>query len=136
MKIELNSIIVDEIASVNKLLEALENQHSCLIKSDAITLESCVKEIEECNRGIAALEMKRRQLTNGRAMSEIIEEIGDRELEDNFRSIKRLLEETKLQKDTNDLLIKQGLGYTNRILAILNPSRAPKTYNSYGKVSK
>ncbi len=69
-------------------------------------------------------------------MSEIVDEIGDRELEDNYRSIKRLLEETRIQKDTNDLLIKHALGVTNKILTILNPSRAPKTYNSNGKIYK
>jgi flagellar biosynthesis/type III secretory pathway chaperone len=136
LKIELNNIIVNEIAAINKLLEALEKQHSCLVKSDAITLESCVKEIEECNRAIAAAEVKRRELTQGRAMGEIVDEVGDRELEDNYRNIRRLLEETRIQKDTNDMLIKQGLGFTNKILTILNPSRAPKTYNSNGKIYK
>jgi flagellar biosynthesis/type III secretory pathway chaperone len=131
---ELNDIIGNEIDAINKLLLALEKQHSCLVKSDAITLEGCVKEIEECNRAIAAIEVKRRELTKGRAMSEIVDEIGDRELEDNYRSIRRLLEETKVQKEANDLLIKQGLGFTNKVLGILNPSRTPKTYNSYGKV--
>jgi flagellar biosynthesis/type III secretory pathway chaperone len=136
LKIELNNIIVNEIAAISKLLEALEKQHSCLVKSDAITLESCVKEIEECNRAIAAAEVKRRELTKGRAMGEIVDEIGNRELEDNYRSIRRLLEETRIQKDTNDLLIKQGLSFTNKILSIINPSRTSKTYNSYGKVSR
>jgi flagellar biosynthesis/type III secretory pathway chaperone len=136
LKIELNNIIVDEIVAISKLLEALEKQHSCLVKSDAITLENCVKEIEECNRAIAAVEVKRRELTKGRAMGEIVDEIGDRELEDNYRNIRRLLEETRIQKDTNDLLIKQGLSFTNKVLSIINPSRTSKTYNSYGKVSR
>lgn len=134
MKKELNNIIVNEIEAVNKLLAALEKQYSCLVKSEAVVLENCALEIEECNRNIAAFEMKRREITKGRAMSEIVNEIDDNELEDNYRKIRGLLEEVKLQKDTNELLIKQGLGYTNRILNILNPSRTPKTYNANGKV--
>lgn len=136
MRKELNDIVVNEIDAVQMLLKALEKQYSCLVKSDAIVLESCVKEIEECNKNIAAWEMKRRGFTQGRAMSELINEIGDSELEDNYRKIRILLEEVQLQKDTNELLIKQGLGYTSRLLSILNPSRAPKTYNANGKIYK
>lgn len=136
MKKELNSIIVNEIEAIENLLEALEKQHKCLVKSDAVTLENCVTEIENCNRSIAAYEVKRRELTKDRAVSEVIKELNDSELEDNYRKIKRLLEETRIQKDTNDILIKQGLGFTNKVLNILSPSRTPKTYNGYGKVSR
>lgn len=136
MKQELNHIVAMELISVENLLKALEKQHSCLIKSNPIELENCVAEIENCNRAIANWEVKRREVTQGRPMSEIIDEIKDNELEQNYRKIKRMLEETIIQKDTNDLLIKQGLGFTNRILNILNPTRTPKTYNSYGKIHR
>jgi flagellar biosynthesis/type III secretory pathway chaperone len=134
LKEELNNIIQEETKAVNELLRALEQQHESLIKSDAVSLESCVSQIEKCNRNIAGWEVKRRELTKGMPMREIVVEIGDKILEDNYRKIRMLLEEAKVQKDTNELLIKQGLGFTNRILNILNPSRAPKTYNSYGKI--
>lgn len=136
MREELNNIILAEIEAVTELIKALETQHDCLVKSDAVTLESCVHEIEKCNRNLADKEVRRRELTKGRPMSEIIDEIGDSVLEENYRKIRRLLEEVKVQKDTNELLIKQGLNFTNRILNILNPSRTPKTYNSYGRVVK
>lgn len=136
MKKELNEIIVNEIDAVENLLKALEKQHNCLVKSDAITIENCTAEIDKCNKDIAAWEMKRRELTQGRAMSEIINNIDDNELYENYRKIKKLLEEVKVQKDTNELLIKQGLSFTNRVINILNPSRTAKTYNSYGKVSR
>ena len=58
------------------------------------------------------------------------------ELENNYYKIKNLLQEVVLQKDTNELLIKQGLSFTNRILNVLNPVRETKTYNAYGKVKK
>jgi len=136
LKKELNEIIVNEIDAVENLLKALEIQHNCLVKSDAITIENCTAEIEKCNKDIAAWEMKRRELTQGRAMSEIINNIDDNEIHENYRKIKKLLEEVKVQKDTNELLIKQGLSFTNRVINILNPSRTAKTYNSYGKVSR
>lgn len=136
MKEELREIIKLEIDAIQKLLESLEAQHSALLKSDAIVLENCINEIEDCNRGLAAAEVKRRELTNGRPMSEVINELNDNGIDDDYRRIKGLLEEVKLQKDTNDLLIKQGLSFTNRLLSIFNPSRAQKTYNSFGKFSR
>lgn len=136
MNKQLDIILENEFQVMTGLLKALEKQHSCLIKSDAVTLENCVYEIEELNRKIAEWEVKRREITNGNSMSEVIKQAKDESLEINYRKLLRLLEEIKLQKDTNELLIKQGLSFTNRILNIINPSRSPKTYNSYGKILK
>lgn len=136
MKEELNIILENELHAMEGLLKSLEKQHSFLLESDAVTLENCVTEIEDYNRKIAEWEVKRREITNYRPMSEVIDEVKVESIEKNYRSIKRLIEEIKLQKDTNELLIKQGLGFANRILNIINPSRTPKTYNSYGKVFK
>jgi len=136
LKEEINTILTNELQAIEGLLKALENQHSCLIESDAVTLLNCVKEIDGYNRKIAEWEVKRREITNGRPMREVIIEAKDVTLENNYRKLSRLIEETRVQKDTNELLIKQGLSFANRILNIMNPSRSPKTYNSYGKVYK
>jgi flagellar biosynthesis/type III secretory pathway chaperone len=136
LKEQLSIILENELHAMEGLLKALEKQHNFLINGDAVTLENCVSEIETINRNIAEWEVKRREITNGKPMSEVINEASDEALDRNYRNLKNLLEEVKLQKDTNELLIKQGLGFTNRILNILNPSRSPKTYNSYGKVYK
>jgi flagellar biosynthesis/type III secretory pathway chaperone len=134
MKDELNVILENEIKAIESLLEALEEQHEYLLKKDAVTLEACVKNIENRNREIADFEVKRRQLTKGESMGKIVDEIKDEKLEQNYRDIRKLLQITSIQKDTNELLIKQGLGFTSRILNILNPDRGSKTYNAYGKV--
>lgn len=136
MKEELIDIILMELIAIKELLVMLERQHKALLKSDAVTLESCVSKVEKSNRKLAEMEVKRREITKGRSMSEIVDEIGDSDLDKSYREMKKLLEEVRVQKDSNDLLIKQGLSFTNRILNILNPSRTPKTYNSYGKVSR
>jgi len=136
MKEKLNSIIIQEIDAIGTLLVALEEQHRCIIVNDIFGLEACVNKIKEANKNIAHMEVQRRQLTENRAMSEIIEEFKDVDLENNYYKIKNLLQEVQLQKDTNELLIKQGLSFTNRILNVLNPVREVKTYNAYGKVKK
>jgi flagellar biosynthesis/type III secretory pathway chaperone len=136
MKEKLNKIIAEEILAVNTLLLALEEQHRCIVVNDIFAMEACVEKIKEANKNIAFMEVERRKLIENRAMTEIIEEFRDAELENNYYKIKQLLQEVVLQKDTNELLIKQGLSFTNRILNVLNPVRGTTTYNAYGKVKK
>ncbi|MCB2288837.1 flagellar protein FlgN [Clostridium sp. CS001] len=136
MKDKLNSVIIQEIEAILILLLALEEQHKCIIVADIFGMEACVGKIKDANKNIASMEVERRKLTQSKGMTEIIEELRDDELESNYHKIKQLLQEVVLQKDTNELLIKQGLSFTNRILNVLNPVRETKTYNAYGKVKK
>jgi len=133
---ELNNIIVQETQAIRTLLLALEKQHRCILVNDIFGLDACVATIKEANKNIANMEVERRKLTSGRAMTDIIEELKDIDLENNYYKIKSLLQEVVLQKDTNELLIKQGLSFTNKILNVLNPVREVATYNAYGKVKK
>lgn len=135
MKEKLNLIILEEINIILKLLSLLEKQHSFIVKNDIFGLEDIVTKIEACSKEIARAEVKRRGITSERPIKEIIYEINDKELLENFRKMRRLLEETKLQKDTNEMLIRQGLGFAARMLGILSPDRTRKTYNNYGKIA-
>lgn len=132
----LNEIILKESEALRKLLTLLEEQHSMILKNDIFGLEAIVERIQSCNREIAKEEVERRKLVGEDGMSKTINSIGDEELDRNFRSIKKLLAEVELQKDTNELLIRQGLGFTTRMLSILNPDKTVKTYNSYGKMGR
>ena len=136
MKEKLNNVIIQEIEAIGTLLVELEEQHRCIVVNDIFGLEACVNKIKAANKSIAHMEVERRSLVGNRAMREIIEEFNDTEFEDNYYKIKNLLQEVVLQKDTNELLIKQGLSFTNRILNVLNPVREIRTYNAYGKVKK
>lgn len=132
----LNQIILKESKALKDLLALLEEQHSMILNNDIFGLEAIVEKIQNCNREIAKEEVERRKLVGSDGMSKTIDTLGDEELDRNFRSIKKLLAEVELQKDTNELLIRQGLGFTSRMLNILNPDRNVKTYNSYGKMGR
>ena len=131
---KLNKVMIEETEAVRNLLLELEEQHRCIIVNDIFGMEACVKKIKEANKNIAYMEVERRKLTENKSMIAIIEVAKDDELLNNFNKIKQLLQEVVLQKDTNELLLRQGLRFTNRILNVLNPSRETATYNSYGKV--
>jgi len=133
---KLNDVMIQETETIKILLLELENQHKNIVTNDIFGMEACVNKIKEANRNIAHMEVQRRKITENKAMGPIIEEAKDPELEKNFYVIKKLLQAVVLQKDTNELLIKQGLSFTNRMLNVLNPVRESKTYNGYGKVRK
>lgn len=132
----LNRIIIKEIEALSKLLSLLSEQHELLLKDDLLGLEDIVKRIELCNKEIAEAEVERRKIANGNSMNNIVTELNDEELSNNYRIIKRLIGSVNVQKETNDMILKIGLGFSSRMLNILNPSRSNKTYNSLGKLKR
>ena len=137
---QLQALMDSQTAQVKELLQLLEEQHSYIVKNDVFNMEAMVEKIQLCNQQIANSELKRREITKGllegKTFGFLIEELKDEELENSLRNIRKLLEEVRLQKDTNELLIKQGLSFTNRMLIMLNPDRQAKTYNGYGKIQR
>lgn len=139
-KKQLNQLMIIQIDTLSELLKLMEEQHSYIVKNDVFNMESMVEKIQNSNQKIANVELKRRELTKDmlkdKTFGKLIQQLNDKELENNFKNLRRLLEEIKLQKDTNELLIKQGLSFTNKMLMLLNPDRQAKTYNGYGKIGR
>lgn len=133
-------VMNNQSIALNKLLIMLEKQHEYIIKDDVFGMEAVVEDIQKSNQEVADLELKRRQFTNGlleeKTLGKFIYDLDNPELIEVFRKVRKKLEEIRLQKDTNDLLIKQGISLNNRILAFLNPDRQAKTYNGYGKMRR
>lgn len=136
MREQLRDILDQEYHKLDDLLKLLEEQHLGIMKNDFFGLDSVVEKIQLCNKEIAEEEVKRRKLVGDNSMRDLINDIGDEELDNKYREIMRLLEELKLQKETNEVLIKQGLAYSTKMLNYINPHRGLNTYNSYGKVKR
>lgn len=136
MLIELKEEVRREKKAVEKQLELLDKQHSLIMKNDAIALECVANEIKVINKEIAESEISKRKILNGKSLREFVFSSKDIELEELFRDMKIKVELLALQNETNKILIKQQLSYTNRMLMILNPDRQAKTYNSYGKLGR
>ncbi len=69
-------------------------------------------------------------------MSTILEEIKDEELASIHEKLLNLLQEASVQKESNDLLIKQSLSFTSSMLNMLKPKKESNTYNGYGKLRR
>ena len=127
-------IIQKETEALKGLLVILEKQYKSIINKETFELDAIVDEIKLANREVAKQEVERRKLLNGKKVQDIINESGNKELDRVYREIKMVLESIKHQNETNDLLIKQQLVFTNRMLNIITPKREKGTYNSYGRL--
>ncbi len=133
---ELKKVLLEEEQELRALLDLLDKQYKLTIKKEVFGLEAIVEEIKTKNKEVAESEVKRRKLLGNNSMKDFVLNSQDKELEEIYRRIQKLLNEIKLQKDTNELLIKQHLGFTNKILNLINPKRNVTTYNSYGNIKR
>ncbi|MDB1948372.1 flagellar export chaperone FlgN [Clostridium tertium] len=132
----LRDILYDEEKELKELLILLDKQYKLIIAKDIFGMESIVEDIKQKNKDIAEIEVTRRRLLGNQSIKEVILNSKDEELENEYRRIQNLLNEMILQKDTNDLLIKQQLSFTNKLLNLINPKRDIPTYNSYGSIKR
>ena len=119
----LRDILYDEEKELKELLILLDKQYKLIIAKDIFGMESIVEDIKQKNKDVAEIEVSRRRLLGNQSIKEVILNSKDEELENEYRRIQNLLNEMILQKDTNDLLIKQQLSFTNKLLNLINPKR-------------
>ena len=129
-------ILFNEEKVLKELLCVLEKQHKMIIKKDVFGMEGVVTEIQEKNKLVAEWEVERRKAIANKSIKEVILISKSIELDTAFRSIQKTLNAIKLQKETNEILIKQGISYTNKLLNIINPKREVNVYNSYGAIRR
>ena len=132
----LTEVIKNEREALINLLNLLDEQYKFIMNKDVLSLEDVVDKIRLSSKTIAEFEVERRSIAGDNKMQELINQYNDEDLDTEFRKIKVLLESVNLQKETNELLIKQQMSYNSQILRILNPSREIKTYNSYGNLRR
>lgn len=129
-------ILVLERKFLSNLLGLLEEQYSLIMSKNVFELEAIVDKIRLANKDVAEQEVRRRKIIGSSSMKEFVENSNNIELETNYREIKKIIEIIKMQKDTNELLIKQQISFNAQILNLINPRREIKTYNSYGSLSR
>lgn len=129
----LSEIMSAEYDVLKKLYTSLVDQNRYLIKREAFSLDKIVKVIESNSKSVAKCEIERRKITGNRSMREVIRESEDENLEKSYEEIVDILEKIQFQKDTNEALIKQWLGFTTQMLRAINPGRRPVTYNALGR---
>ncbi len=133
MEEKIKQSLKEEIIVLKELLSLLDDQHKFISFKKAFELDKIAVDIEEKCKELAQKEMARRNLVGERSMKEFITNSKDKELREVYKEANNILDEIKLQKDSNDMLIRQSISLTTNMLNILNPDRTPKTYGPYGR---
>lgn len=133
---ELKNLIKEQHEHLKKLLLLLDVQCKMIINKDIFGLESIVEKLNDESKLIAQIEVARRKMLGNESIVEFIHKSNDYALQELYNELLNTLRDTIDKKKTNEILIKQQLTFTNRMLNIMNPDRQIKTYNSYGSLSK
>ena len=133
---ELIGLIKEQDNRLKELMELLQMQYEFIVNKNLFGLEDLVDQINDCSKRVAEVELRRRNLMGNNSLTQFVSEQNNEELKKAYENIKKTLDEVKVKKETNDILLKQRLSFNSRMLAILNPSREIKTYNSYGGLRK
>ncbi|EJP6470974.1 flagellar protein FlgN [Clostridium botulinum] len=133
MEEKIKQSLKEEIIVLKELLSLLDDQHNFISFKKTFELDKIAVDIEEKCKELAQKEMARRNLVGESSMKEFITNSEDKELKEMYKEATNVLDEIKLQKDSNDMLIRQSISLTTNMLNILNPDRTPKTYGPYGR---
>ncbi|NFV12925.1 flagellar protein FlgN [Clostridium sporogenes] len=133
MEEKIKQSLKEEIIVLKELLSLLDDQYKFISFKKTFELDKIAVDIEGKCKELAQKEMARRNLVGESSMKEFITNSKDEELREIYKETTNVLDEIKLQKDSNDMLIRQSISLTTNMLNILNPDRTPKTYGPYGR---
>lgn len=133
---ELIKLMIDQEKDLSKLLELLEIQCKMVVKKDLFGLEGLVDKLITVSKEIAKEEIQRRKILGENNISKLVKDSHNIELEQAYTNIKNTLKKVMSQKETNEMLLKQQLLFTNKMLTMMNPDRRIKTYNSTGNFAR
>ncbi|MPN01617.1 hypothetical protein SDC9_148827 [bioreactor metagenome] len=137
MNSQLKVIIFEEKNIIKNLLTLLDEQYSLIIDKDVIKMDKIAKELDEAAKDLARIEIKRRNIMGSEAsMKEVVEDSNDEKVKQAYEEIQTTLKMIEIQKEANEILIKQRLFFTKKMINCIKPNKGIGTYNAYGQVGK
>lgn len=136
MNSELKVIIFEQKKILQNLLKLLDEQYNLVLNKDVIALGKIAEDIEEEGKKLATIEIKRRNIASEEEFNNFIKNTDDEHITNVYNEMKELLTNLQKQKDINNILIKQRLFFTNKMINVIKPSKSVNTYNAYGKVGR
>lgn len=133
---KLMELMKEQETHLSQLLVLLQVQKEMIMKKDAFGLEGLVDKLNDCSKKIAKKEVDRRRLLGDNSLINIVSTSNNSELKNIYEQIRVTLNNVIEQKDINNILLKQELIFTNKMLNVINPDREIKTYNSLGGLRK
>ncbi|WP_373600007.1 flagellar protein FlgN [Paraclostridium bifermentans] len=137
MNPELKVIIYEQKNLFKKLIKLLDEQYEFIVNKEVTKMDKIAKDLEGLSRDIAKLEIQRRNLVGANVkMSSLVERCDDDKVKEAYEEIKENIKMIEIQKEANQMLLKQRLFFTKKMMNVIKPNQGVGTYNSYGQVGK
>lgn len=137
MNPELKVIIYEQRKLFREVLNLLDEQYNLILGKDVKLLEKVAKKLENASRNVAKLEIQRRNIVGSNfSMGSLIEESDDKNIKETYEEIKQTIKMIEIQKESNNVILKQKLFFNKKMLNVLKPSQGIGTYNYSGQVGK
>lgn len=135
---DLKVVIYEEKNMLSKMLNLLDEQYKYILDKDIKNLNDIVKDLENLSRELASVEIKRRAIVSeDKSMKSIIEESNDEHLKEAYKDIVSTIKMVELQKEANNILIRQELFFTKKMINFIKPNnKTSNTYNAHGQIKK
>lgn len=126
-------LLREEEKFISELLMLLKIQNEMIKKRDVYGLEDIISKLKENSKEIARKEITRKELIKNESLKVIVSNSDNRELKEVYEKIHITINKTIVQKESNDMLLKQGIIFTSKMLNLMKPDNGIKKYNSCGK---
>ncbi|MCC3862825.1 flagellar protein FlgN [Terrisporobacter petrolearius] len=137
MNSQLKVVIFEEKNIIKNLLTLLDEQYNLIIDKDVIKMDKIAKELDESAKNLARIEIKRRNIMGSESsMKEVVDDSDDEKIKQAYEEIQATLKMIEIQKEANEILIKQRLFFTQKMINCIKPNKGIGTYNAYGQVGK
>lgn len=138
MNPRLIKIMSEELNMLESLLILLENQYNLLvsIEKDVVKISQIAEEIDSIIKNIANYEIEKKQILQGRSLNKVVEEYNDEKISSMYSKTLNLLDTIAMQKDANNVFVKQQLFFTKSMIRAITPKRNAEVYDNCGKIKK
>lgn len=138
MNNRLKEIMKSELTLLETLLNLLDNQYNLLVspKKDIVEISNVAEQIDMHLRDIVSFELEKKNILGDSSLSKIVENENDEEMSEIYTKTLQVLDVISMQKNTNDMFIKQQLFFTKSMIRAITPKKNAEMYDSFGKIRK
>lgn len=128
------ALLKSEEVLLNELLQLLEIQHKAVVKNNMEVMENVISQLLKKGKEIEKAENERKNLQGEVSLREAA--LSNKELDREIRNIKKIFSELTVQKKTNDLLLRQGIKFNEKVINILSQKPGNMVYGNNGRLAR
>lgn len=138
MSSSLLKVMEEELEILKILLNLLEKQYNLLtgVEKDIVEISKIAEEIDVKIKQVASFEIEKKNILKNQSLLSVVESYKDEYALCVYNETLKVLDMIAVQKDTNNIFIKQQLFFTKSLIRAITPKQNADIYDSYGKIKK